>query len=352
MTRFFLLCKRQLLQPSFLLFCFLLPVISLIAASLSQGPSPSLTIGLYKEKETNTALTSADAALIDNIFFTLSKTNTNGSYTFQIYSDKNMMLNQVASNQIDCAYIFPSDLHAKLLKNNYKNCITCYRSPSTLMAELSKETIFAVLFYEIGNDIALDYMKEAGIFPSAQQKALQEFSLLYENYKASNKVFSINYQYLNTLSAAGSPTQTPPSTITMPVRGFIAILLFISGLSGGITSLSDKKNKLPVSNIATILIPLLFMALSSFLSLLLTGEIKNWGKELVILGIYGLLILLFIQFLLFFIKKPEILAASIPFFTFGSLIFCPILVNLSTAIPFFRIMEKFFIPYYYLVLCM
>ena len=138
----------------------------------------------------------------------------------------------------------------------------------------------------------------------------------------------------------------------MPVRGFIAILLFISGLSGGITSLSDKKNKLPVSNIATILIPLIFMALSSFLSLLLTGEIKNWGKELVILGIYGLLILLFIQFLLFFIKKPEILAASIPFFTFGSLIFCPILVNLSTAIPFFRIMEKFFIPYYYLVLCM
>lgn len=351
MTRFFLLCKRQLLQPSFLLFCFLLPVISLIAAYLSQAPSPSLSIGLYKEKETGTALTSSDAALIDNIFSTLSKTNTNGSYTFQIYSDKNTMLNQVANNQIDCAYIFPSDLHTKLLKNNYKNCITCYRSPSTLMAELSRETIFAVLFYEIGNDIALDYMKEACIFSSAQQKALQDFSVLYENYKTSNKVFSIDYQYLNTLSA-NSPTKTPPSTITMPVRGFIAILLFISGLSGGITSLSDKKNKLPVSNIATILIPLIFMALSSFLSLLLTGEIKNWGKELVILGIYGLLILLFIQFLLFFIKKPEVLAASIPFFTFGSLIFCPILVNLSTAIPFFRIMEKFFIPYYYLVLCM
>ena len=134
MTRFFLLCKRQLLQPSFLLFCFLLPVISLIAASLSQGPSPSLTIGLYKE--TGTALTSADTALIDNIFSTLSKTNTNGSYTFQIYSDKNIMLNQVASNQIDCAYIFPSDLHAKLLKNNYKNCITCYPCPSIRRAIL------------------------------------------------------------------------------------------------------------------------------------------------------------------------------------------------------------------------
>ena len=345
MTRFFLLCKRQLLQPSFLFLCFLLPIICLITTHLSQDSSSSLTIGLYKETDPAPI---SDTTFINNIFSTLSQANN--SYTFQIFSNKDNMLNQVASNQIDCAYILPSDLYTKLLKNNYKNSIICYCSPSTIMADLSKETIFAALFYEIGSDIALNYIKEASIFPSAQPEALQDLSLLYQTYKTSNKVFSINYQYLNTLS--DSPTQTAPSTITMPVRGFIAILLLISGLSGGVTSLSDKKNKLPVSNISTILIPLLFMSLSSCLSLLLTKEAKNWGTELILFGIYNLLILLFTQFLLQVIKNPETLAAIIPFFTLGSLIFCPILINLSTAIPFFRIMEKFFLPYYYLILYM
>lgn len=337
MKRFLLLCKRQLMQPVFLLLCLFLPVSCLLIKNLEHDSRSSLRIGLYTEEADKFT-----AAVFSDL------TSDNSSIAFDLYSDRTSMIEGVARNDLDCAYAFESGLHTKLLENDYKNSITCYISPSTIMKDLSREVVFSAIFRQTGSDIAVSYITDSALFDSAQNHAIDEISALYAEYLNGKEVFSLNYQYLNTL--AEEPTDTVTSAAVMPVRGFIAVFLFISGLAGGITWLSDREEKLPVSALCSILIPLLFMSVSSCLTLFLTGEAGNWLKELAALSLYLFLILVFVRFLLLFIKKPDILSSSIPVLTLGSLIFCPIFINLGAVLPFFKIMEKFFLPYYYLIL--
>lgn len=335
MKRFLLLCKRQLKQPVFLFLCFFLPVSCLLIKNLEQDSRSSLCVGLFVEDED--AFTAA---------FLSDLTSAQSSITFERYSDRNSMTDKVARNELDCAYVFESGLHSRLLDNDYKNSILCYISPSTIMADLSREIVFSALFRQLGNDIAVSSITDSALFGAAPNQAADEVSDLYEKYLNGSEVFALNYQYLNTISQ--EPADTAAAAAVMPVRGFIAVFLFISGLAGGVACLSDREQKLPVPALCSILIPLLFMTLSSCLTLFLTGEAGSWSGELAALLLYLILITVFVRFLLLFIKKPEILTACIPILTLGSLIFCPIFINLGIGMPFFKIMEKLFPPYYYL----
>lgn len=329
MTRFFILCKRQLTQPVFLLLCLILPAACLFIRNLEQNSRSSLTVGLYTE---------AADSFLNAVFSDL--VSDSRSIVFQIYTDKNRLIEQTARNEIDCAYDFDKILYTKLCENNYKNSVTCYVSPSTIMSELSREIIFAALFRRFGEHIAVSYIEEARL-PDT------EISALYQNYLNGDEVFSLNYQYLSTIEKT---PDTAPASAAMPVRGFIAVLLLVSGLSGGVTWLSDRERKLPVPALSAILIPLFFMSVSSVVTLLLTKEAGNLIKELTALGIYLMMILIFVRLLLFVIKKPSVLAAVIPVLTLGSLIFCPIFISLGAVLPFFGIMQRLFLPYYYLLI--
>lgn len=339
MTRFLthviLLSKRQLVQPLFLLLCLSLPAACLLLHRLEQTSASSLSVGLYSE---------APDEMTEACFARLLSQNS--GITFLSFTDKAAMLDQVARNELDCAYSFDTELTARLLKKDYKNSITCYISPSTIMEDLSREAVFAALFGCLGKELVLSYAEEASLF-EATSPALEQIGSSYDAYQGSARIFRLDIAYLDANTKSGTDTGSPAAA-TLPIRGLIAVWLFISGLSGGITWLSDREQKLPVSAAACILIPLLFMSLSALLTLFLTGEANAPGEELWRLLRYLLLIFLFVRLLLTIIKRPALLSASIPVLTLGSLIFCPIFVNLGALLPLFRLMEKLFLPYYYL----
>lgn len=350
MKRFLLLCKRQLLQPVFLILCLALPVCCLLIQKLEQDSDAALCIGLFAD--TADELTSACFSEL---------TANHGSLTFRIYSEEETMKQDVAANALDCAYTFDNELRTHLLEKNYKNRIVCYTSSSTIMDDLSREVVFAALFRHFGKDIVLTYTDETDLFAAPQEsKALRRIAALYDDYLTGEEVFSLQYQYLNQVSSEELSVEElnseeltsdeSPSAVTMPVRGLIAVLLFISGLTGGVTYLNDREKKLPVSATCSIVIPLLFMAASSLFTLWLTNEAGNLLSELSILALYMTSIVIFVRLLLVIIKRPVWLSASIPVFTLGSLLFCPIFFNLGAILPFFKIMEKLFLPYYYLLL--
>ena len=335
MVRFSILCKRQLKQPAFLLLCLLLPVSCFLIRHLETNSRSSLIVGLYTD-ETD--------GFTESILLSLcSKT---GSVRFQLFDDRTSMMEKTAANELDCSYAFEAGLHARLKDTDYKHCITCYVSPSTIADKLSEEVVFAALFRRFGEEIAVSYAEESGIFSDRQ--ALAQISSLYQSYIEGEEVFSLNYQYLDT--PAGETGQAP-SAAAMPVRGFIAVSLLVGGLSGGITWLSDRERGLSVSAVCQILIPLLFLSASSCLTLFLTKEAGGWIKEITSLVVYLLLILCFVRVLLIFIKSPTALSAMIPVLALGSLVFCPIFINLGALLPFFKVLEKLFLPYYYLAFC-
>lgn len=335
MVRFFILCKRQLMQPAFLLLCLLLPVSCFFIRHLEKNSHSSLSVGLYAD-DADSFTASVLAGLCSE----------NGSVRFQIFDDRDSMIEKTAANGLDCSYAFESGLYARLKDKDYKDRITCYISSSTIMDKLTREMVFSVMFRQMGEEIAVSYAEESGIF--ADRQALARISSLYQSYADGEEIFSLDYQYLDT--PARDPGQAPTAA-TMPVRGFIAVFLLVGGLSGGITWLSDRERGLPVPASCQILIPLLFLSVSSCLTLFLTKEAGGWLKELASLVLYLLLILIFVRILLVFIRNPATLSAAIPVLTLGSLIFCPIFINLRALFPFFKVMEKIFLPYYYLSFC-
>lgn len=350
MKRFFLLCKRQLLQPAFLLLCLLLPISCTLISRLEQDSSAAIRIGLCAE---------APEEFTDACFSAL--VSEQKALSFVVFSDEAMMLEQVMRGELDCAYRFCEDFHDRLLNKDYKKTILCYTSSGTVMKDLSTEVLFSAIFEQLGGDILTEYVNESDLSFSRKDNITDaKLTGLYEKYLNGGQVFSLEYQYLDSyadtdthpsgIHADDTAEASSANAVTMPVRGLIAVFLFISGLSGGIIWLQDKEKKLPVSAISTILIPLLFMGISSCITLALTGEAGHWVAEFFTLGIYMLLIYIFVRVLLIFIKRPVILSASIPVLTLGSLIFCPIFINLAALLPFFEIMEKFFLPYYYLLL--
>lgn len=346
MTRFLLLCKRQLTQPFFLLFCLLLPLSCALVSHLEASSSSGIRIGLFaREPESYT----------DALFSRLCSETS--ALSFEVFSDEEQMCSQVMCGALDCAYSFGEDFHEHLLNGSYKKSILCYTTSGTLMKDLSREVIFSTLFQQLGVDLLTGYAK-ASSFPLFGENNVPEeyLSALYEKYLYSEQVFSLRHDYSdrpaeNIPDAGASDSSTSASSaVTMPVRGLIAVFLFVSALSGGVVWLQDKENKLNVSAVADIAIPLLFMTFSSCAALALTAQARHWGEELFVLVLYCLLLCGFVRVLLLFIKRPVILSASIPVFVLGSLIFCPIFINLAALLPFFRFMEKLFLPYYYLVL--
>lgn len=347
MKRFLLLCKRQLLQPAFLLLCLLLPISCTLISRLEQDSPAVIRIGLYAE---------APEAFTDACFCAL--VSEQAALSFVVFSDEEMMREQVMRGELDCAYRFCEDFHDRLLNKNYKKSILCYVSSGTVMKDLSTEVVFSAVFKQLGSDILNEYVKNSDLSFSRKDNITDTKLIeLYEKYLNGGQVFSLEYQYLDAYTANAGPYASSAITdasittaVTMPVRGLIAVFLFISGLSGGVIWLQDREKKLLVSAISTILIPLLFMGISSCITLVLTGEGGHWGWEFFSLGIYVVLICTFVRVLLLIIKRPVILSASIPVLTLGSLIFCPIFINMAALLPFFEIMEKFFLPYYYLLL--
>lgn len=335
MKRFCLLCKRQVKQPFFLFLCLLLPFSCLLISHLEQRSSSALCIGLFAE-----APDEFTAAVFSELC------SDARSITFEVFSDEEQMRTEVMRGSLDCAYRFCADFHTRLLDGSYKKTILCYTSTGTMLKDLSEEVVFASVFKQLGADILTDYaLSEANAIDV--QLSENQLSALYQKYLYGDQVFSLRYEYLD---SPIQPSAGSASAVTMPVRGLIAVFLFTSGLAGGVTWLQDRVNKLPVSAVHTLLIPLLFMGISALLTLLLTGEGKGVGQELIALILYSLLICVFVRVLLLFIKRPAILSASIPVFVLGSLIFCPVFINLAALLPFFQIMEKLFLPYYYILL--
>lgn len=333
--QFLLLCKRQGKQTGFLLLCLALPIFCLLIRNLERHSDSSLCIGLFADTQDD---------LLSSCFSEL--TSSDGSLRFLLYDQEESMKQDVASGTLDCAYTFPPSLRTLLLEQNYKKCITCYTSSSTILDDLSQEIVFAALFRHFGKDIVLHYTNQTDFFPTPQKsRALRKISSLYSTYLEGEEVFSLQYQYLNQ-----SASEESPDAVVMPVRGLIAVLLFISGLSGGVSFLKDQEQKLRVSAICSIIVPLLFMSCSAFLTLCLTKEAGNLLSELCLLFCYLVSIVIFVRLLVNITKKPAWLCASIPVFTLGSLLFCPIFVNLGAISPFFHVMEKLFLPYYYLLL--
>ncbi|NLZ81107.1 MAG: ABC transporter permease [Clostridiales bacterium] len=342
---FYLTCKRNLKKPAYTIFLIGLPLLMVYISNLGSSQNEGLIqVGIYSDNP--------DSLTKDIINDLVA---IEGAVGFYLYDKKEDLINHIKNGSLECGYEFPENFKERIDRMNYKASINLFTSPSTVASTIINEIIFGAISKTYGSEIATTYVKNNSLFNDYEESAVLFTKKQYEFYSTGGGTFRLTYEYLDKNSNVLLPEN---NNSVMPIRGILSVLLFVAGLFASVSWLEEKESgslsALPnyfhkTSKYLTLLATLIPLAVSVLITLKITSTWNGFGKELSALILYLFLILLFCGVLSTFVKNSFTLGSLLPVFSIGSLIFCPIFIDISTLIPMLKVLEKIFLPFYYLV---
>lgn len=358
-TWFFLSCKRYLRKPSFLVILLLLPL-GILGAGKTQG---------QKEQEIRIAVCAQGgednelgAQLVQSLV-NREQGRDAGMFRFYECRDEEQVKEEVASRRAECGYVVSEELRQKLDEKNYKRCIAVYSAPSTVTASLSTETVFAALMELYDRELLTAYVARESLFDplgipgsSGREQASGQAGELYDKWLGNGSTFRFEYSFLGQEQAAGQGDDAQPETV-FPVRGIVAVFVFITGLYGAVILCSDEEKGLflPLSygyrtpcRIASMAAPVFMAAISGVLAMWAGRSLTGAGKEILAMTAYCLAVTAVSWILKLVCRRPQVLCCMIPFFVIGSLLFCPVFIDAGRYLAVFDQVGKLFPPWYYL----
>lgn len=365
---FFLSCKRYLKKISFLLILLILPAGTFFIRRTEKQEEQEIRIAvciqgqeLQSEEKEEPQTDSLERQLLSNLVGNGQKRK--GSF-FCFYScdSEEQVKAEVASRRAECGYSISAGLRSRLDDKDYKRCIQVYSAPSTVLASLSTEVVFASLMELYGKEIFLDYVTqqqivgEAALAAGYDSTSLEtQAGQLYDKWKHNGSTFHFEYGYFD---SKGQPADLETqNTAIFPVRGLVAVYLFVVGLYSAVMLGFDEKKGLflplrhgsrGICQGAALAAPVFLAALSGLAALFSGGAIENLGKEIGIMGAYVLANCVFAFGIKQICHKPQAVCCMIPLFLVGSLIFTPVFVDIGQFFPAWRWIGKLFLPFYYL----
>lgn len=367
-----LLLKRLLKKPVFICLLAAMPVLAAAFGLLERETDNRPAVGIVWEDAAVTAeVPEWDIFLTDSVSI----------FDYRIYDSVDALIWAVKGEEITCGFVIPEDIVAYLTAQTWQGKIIVYVGEDETVARIVKEKLAAVLFtiYAERNYVNLikGTAKETGI----PEQEITDFAMTaYETHLADGSTFAFRYeggrQEKTDQAAAQSieePNLSEQSVTTLvslsPLRGILAICVFLCGICGLLTDCYDRQNRrfvrmLPnemttMVNIWLPMIPSSFMMLISlYIGSYISGisyraagiDEMQIGKEILRLLIYQLLIILYCSIIRIALRKREQIAAVIPILTLGSLVCGPVWMRPALYLPVFRILEKFFPVTWYLLL--
>lgn len=398
---FFLSCKRYLRKFSFLLILLVLPAATFAIRKLEREEGQEVRIAVCTEGEETVGKRQSGKEPQDPLEEMLAESlarqdaeTDRGLFRFYRCEDEEQVKAQVASGQAECGYVISGDLRRKLEEQNYKRCIRVYSAPSTVLAELSTEVVFAALMKLYDREIFLDYVakselvqkSELGAKPEpeagsgtgtrvkmqseAEQGAVQDSESgnqvlalageLYDKWMNNGSTFRFEYRRLSRAEREkereGKKVEQEPVRV-FPVRGIVAVYLLLAGLYSAVMLGTDEQNGLfvPLSpgmrlacRLAALAAPVFLSALSALGALKTGGCMQEPVREIIAMGSYVVAVCLFAWGMKSVCRRPQAVCCMIPLFLVGSLVFTPVFVDIRQFLPALGWVEKLFLPSYYL----
>lgn len=340
-----LLVKRQLKSPAMLAFLIGMP---LVCVAISSMPA------MKEEGVPKVALFVSDG---DEVALDTINHLVKGQYSVEFYlaKDREQLSKDIEQGYADHGYYFKDGLTLKLKETNYDGCISLVQSSSSnILTTMTKEVVFSELFRVYALEVAKDYVKTACLFQGRQDEAIEIIETNYEKYGNSNDTFSIDFEELDSV---GNTVMMEDAKVVFPVRGVLAILVFVAGLYGGVWWKSEKRKGVFMampsylsksSRYIYILVPTVLFAVSAELSMALTGT-AEYPFELVKMLCYIVAIVIFVAILTMVIPNERLMVSVIPVFAIACLVLCPVFVSLSPLSPVFKYLSRLLLPFYYIV---
>lgn len=355
---FVLSCKRYLKHPFFLLALFLLPIGAFGVSRVQSGESAQIRIAVWSE---NADKSSLEGQLLDSL--TGEPQESGSLFLFYACDSDEAVREEVETRRAECGYVIGKGLEEKLDSGNSKKMITVYSAPSTVTASLSTETVSAALLKLYDRHLLENYVRSGNAFSAmgeaeseARETAAKAALERYDKWLENGGTFQFQYVY-GEEAQNGTQKNRAAGAGVFPVRGMAAVCVFALGLYSAVILRQDEKKGLFKTlagsrrffcTFASLGAPVCLALLSALLALKTGGCLENPMEEIIALLQYGMMVILFSWALKTILPREGILAACIPFFLVGSLIFCPVFVDGGRFIPEIRKLQPFFLPWYYL----
>ena len=340
-----ILTKRTIKSPLLIIFLLLMP---LLTFAISKIPSFNNELvykgGLYLMGNDSLAIEVKDKLVADNSVF-----------EFVEYDDLDEMYNDVHTGKLTCGYIFPEDLSERSSLKECKECITVIKQPETTLHIALNEMVYAKLIRQQNYDILPSFVKSLDVFSETDTEVIDRLLEYYEQYTDSDLTIHLLFK---TYGASGLvENDGSKEALTFPIRGILSIMIFLAGMFGAVTYMTDREKGIfaTISNsykllcrILYVLIPTFLFGISGLLTIGLSGSFTVASTEILSMLMLIGLTLVFGQLLITVTRNSKICIAAIPGIIVGCLIFCPIFITAANYLPAAKVIEKLFVPYYYL----
>lgn len=357
-TWFILSCKRYLKKLSFFLILLVLPVITFWLRGVEETEGQEVRIAVYSEAGDGLEGQLA-AHLVDE-----EKNSRRALFRFYQCSSEEQLREDVAARRAECGYVFSEGLREKLDGKNYRRSIRVYSAPSTVLDALSTEVVFGALMELYDREIFVDYVLESQVIEGVvaasggqedeiKAQLKEQSGYLYDKWLNNGSTFRFEYGY----RSRGGQVQDKASWRIFPVRGIVAVYLFLVGLYSAVMIGYDEAKGLflPLSHgkrcacsIAVLGAPVFLGMLSCLTALKTGGSLEGLGREIMIMAGYGAAVCVFSYGVKMICRSPHLIGAMIPFLLVGSLVFTPVFFDIRQFIPQMGWIERLFLPSYYL----
>lgn len=357
LTTFFLMQIKRIYKNKMLLLLLLaFPfAMYLLSRSLHGEADSRISVGLYVDTKDELALTVCDKllALEDSLF------------VFSAVSTEEELIKKVQNNQFECGYMFRKDLGKELDKTHLKNLITVYVSENTTGDGIINELVYANLFEEYSLSLLQDSLKTADHLPFTKKDATA-FSLpavterdieeIYRSHLTDGSTFRFDVEFV---SEKGTSAPGNTSSATRPLlRGLASVFLLLCGFLASLITHNDEKNGLytrlrgPERFLYPRLTQLAYLIPAGLISLCclgICGSFTSLGTELLALLCYIIALSVFFSLLGTLIRNHTVLCAAFPMILLCTLVFTPVIVDLSTFFPWLKVVRYVLPTHYYLL---
>ena len=286
-------------------------------------------------------------------------------FTFSLVNSEEELLRGVQQKRYECGYLFQKELGKELDKNRGKNLITVYVSETTTCTGVLNELVYAELFEEYSLSLLQETLTDANHLPFTDKEAAS-FSLpavdkdaietAYRSHLTDGSTFRIEVSFL---SGPDASPKSGTSVATLPIlRGLSAAFLLLCGFLALLATVNDKANGLydRLYGTARFLCPPLTMiayllpsGLSCLVGIALSRTGAAPGTELFAMLCYIGVLLLFYTVLGTLIRNHTVLCAVFPMLVLCTLVFTPVITDLSVFFPWIKAVRYVFPSYYYLL---
>ncbi len=338
---FLLSCKRQLKHVFFVILLILMPLALLSFQQVEKQDSGKILIGVFSE----------DREMVPEIIDSLLKQD--GMFEFYVSESEDKLKEDVITRYAECGFVFADNFKQKLDDRKFKRSIIAYNAPSSIMHSLSKEVVFASVIEVYGQDILKQFIEESELFEGEDKDRLyQELQNNYGNQTRNGTTFSFRYETLST-----QPIEESVARIAFPVRGMLAIYLFVIGIFSAVSLRKDEQKGLFIAlpfgtgfpcKLAVLAAPVFLAGISAWVTLIATGNHGGLMKELIYLFLYMIMILVFSYVLKVIVRDPVLLCGLIPVFILASFVICPVFFDFGQWVPGLKPFRYLLLPYYYM----